>query len=81
VSAAPSFGNENVSSEVLTNELILCACLASESFIVNPVISSLDNRIEDAEVKSCPDTCGLPVLRSIISAWRQMVRTQDEDMS
>lgn len=67
--------NGDAKSETLTNELTVCARLASESIIVNSQISSLDNRIEDAEVKRCSDTCGLPMLRSMISAWRQMACT------
>lgn len=77
--ATPSTGNVHATSVTLTNELTVCAGLASESFVVNAIVSSPDNRIEDAKVKRCPNACGLPVLRSIISAWRQIVCTQDED--
>jgi len=75
-----SVGNGHATSEALTNELTVCAGLASESFVVNPRFTCLDDRIEDAEIKRCLDTCGLPVLRSMISAWRQMVCTPDEDL-
>lgn len=77
----PNMYDRNVMIEALTNELTLGSSLASERIIINPMVSCLDNRVEDAKVKRCPDTCGLPVLRSMISAWLQMVRTLDEILS
>lgn len=77
----PSIDIGHATSETLTNELTVGSSLASENIVSNPMVSGLDDRIEDAEVQRCPDTCSLPVLRSMISAWRQMVWTLDKGLS